>query len=126
MRVELLIDEGEIRKYLDDPQILEGFNDGETVKTIRRSDALYLHVGGCCLFPTVIGGKHASIHAAIPQEIRGKKAVKAGKLAVNWLKRIGYTVTCQVRENRPEVMAYAALCGFKRIGEKDGYIIYLA
>lgn len=126
MKVEETFSPIEIRHYLDDPEILEGFNDGQRVEDLRLFDAIYLHVKGTGLFPVNVHGKIASIHAAIPRKNRGKKAIKAGKMAINWLRDKGYMVTCQVRKDRPDVMNYASLCGFKRISESDRYIIYIA
>lgn len=114
-----------ISRYLDDSEILEGFNDGKKISDLDLHSAIYLHAEGIGLFPVRVRNNIASLHAAIPPSNRGKKAVKAGKMAVNWLKDAGYFVTCRVRKDRPDVMAFAVLCGFERIEENDHYIYYV-
>lgn len=115
-----------IRRYLDDPEVLEGFNDGQPIYNLDLNKAIYLHADGVGLFPVRTKGKIASFHAAIPPNNRGKAAIKAGKMAIDWLKGRGYFVTCQVKKSRSDVMIYASLCGFKRVGENDHYIFYMA
>lgn len=115
-----------IREYLDDPEVLEGFNGGEYVTDLDLNNAIYLHYEGVGLFPVRTRNGIASIHAAIPKNNRGKLAVKAGKMAIDWLKDRGYFVTCRVEKNRPYVMLYATLCGFKRADEKEHHIIYIS
>lgn len=115
-----------IRRYLDDPDILSTFNDGERLTDLDLEDAIYLHVEDIGLFPVRTRQGIASIHAAIPRDKRGKEAVKAGKMAIDWLKDKGFFVTCQVRKDRRDVMLYACLCGLKRANENEDYIFYIA
>lgn len=115
-----------IRRYLDDDGILSGFNGGDIVDDLDIENAIYLYCEGVGLFPVRIRNGVASIHAAIPESNRGKRAVKAGKMAISWLKQHGYFVTCRVAKDRFEVMLFASLCGFKRIEENEDFIIYMA
>lgn len=124
--IEPITDIRLIDAWLSDPDVLEGFNQGEPVPVDEIDNAIYLHCPGVGLFPVRTFGKLASIHAAIPKQNRGKMAVKAGKMAVEWLKRQGFEVRCRVGMDRPEVMNYVVLCGFERIGIIEGHVVYSA
>lgn len=108
-------------------EVLDTFNNGEPILDgfIDREDKLFLYEDGC-LFPTTIREDImlANFHAAVPKECRGKRAVKAAKICIKYLKGLGYTVISSIEHDRKDVRLVVNAAGAKYLNDCDGYRIY--
>ena len=107
----LTTDDALIRSILEDESVIGGYEGIENVMDLHKN-AIYLHSEGIGIFPAIIDGDNADIHAAIPKANRGLRALKAGKLAVYILMWLGYTVTAKVRYNDKATRSFINMVGF--------------
>lgn len=115
-------DERLIRSILEDKSVIDGFNGGKRIEDL--SNAVYFYDKAVGLFPCRIKGKVISIHAAIPKENRGIKAVKSAKSLVSSLVSAGYDVIARVMYTDKHVQRFVNMVGFIYLCDKDGFKIY--
>ena len=112
-----------VAAVLTDPSVSSGlFGDDEPY---FPKNALFLFSDGL-LFVVQAAGNRISIHPAIPENQRGKKAVKACKNLINWAKSLGFRAMCQIDKNKRSKKMFAAMCGMKKIGSSDKWDYYEA
>ena len=117
-------DEELIRSILEDETVVDGFSDGEKLKDVYLENAVYFYEPGVGLFPSKIKGNVLSMHAAIPKENRGIKAVDTAKVLCRCLVTIGYYVIARVRYTDKHVKHFVKMVGFEYQYDNDNYHIY--
>lgn len=115
-------DEDLIRSILEDPTVVDGFDN--PTDNVLIDDAVYFYEEGVGLFPSRFKGYSISVHAAIPKKNRGAKAVAAGKFLIRWLRDAGWKVFVQVGKEKRHVNCYARMVGLEKYGENEKYYLY--
>ncbi len=115
-------DESLIRSILEDETVIDGFSDGKRIKDL--SNAVYFYDKDVGLFPCRVKGKVISIHAAIPKENRGIKAVNSARTLVRSLVNAGYDVIARIRYTDKHVKRFVMMVGFIYSHDKNNYHIY--
>lgn len=115
-----------IRSILEQPDILPGFRHGKspTEEQLQNKGIIYFYEPDVGLFPANILGKTLVMHAAIPKENRGKKAVNAAKRLATYLTKNGYRVMTQQKDKR-HLKAFVRMVGFEFISTLNDLNIYL-
>lgn len=117
-------DETLIRSILEDETVIQGFNDEKPIDNVFFDDAVYFYEEGVGLFPSRFKGNSISIHAAIPKENRGEKAIAAGHFLAQRLTDMGWKVFSQIAKEKKHVNRYAKMVGMQRFGETEKYYLY--
>jgi hypothetical protein len=105
-------DEAIIRSILEDESVKEGFDGIELLDDLFAGGAVYFYDPDVGLMPCLVDGLTIEVHAAIPKENRGAKAVRFGRELLKRLSEQGYNVTTVIGRNKKHVQRYAALIGF--------------
>jgi len=113
-----------IRGILDKPG-MDDFNDGErlTDKNIKNPDILYMLEDGCLFVAKKFKGA-VNLHAAVPLDRRGKRAVKAARICINWLQKQGYMILLTIKEHMKHVRLFARAVGARHINTQMGFRVY--
>lgn len=103
-------------KFLNSVPLDQNIPEGMLVVTNNTVILGWFDLNLKACFPCNIWKDMIEIHAAIPQEFRGKQAVIAGKKALEWLfENTDAKKVFSVYKNK-QASTYATLCGLNRNG----------
>lgn len=120
--LSITCDEDLIRSILEDETVIDGFSDGKRIEDL--SNAVYFYDENVGLFPSRIEGRVISMHAAIPKNNRGIKAIKSARSLVRSLVGAGYDVIARIRYNDKHVQRFVTMVGFIYSHDSNSYQIY--